>query len=178
MFEGRKAVALEMGEALEAELDTEALIYENEGVAVGRLYVEAYLPVQWHILIRFGMWEEIISKSLPDDVSLRATTYSTALYAKGVAYAAKGEISKAEEHLGLFLKSCTSSDLQGRVLHNNPVMSTDPSVIGILNVAEAVLRGEIEYRKAVLSQGGSLDAAFDHLREAVRLDTKYVEWSC
>jgi hypothetical protein len=60
-------------------------------------------------------------------------------YAKGISYAVLGNISKAEEKLALLLEDIPNVP-SDRVLHNNTCSS-------MLQVAVAMLRGEIDYRK-------------------------------
>jgi tetratricopeptide (TPR) repeat protein len=77
-------------------------------------------------------------------------------YAKGVAHAALGRIDDAEAERDLFLKAKARVPDTRRV-HNNIVPD-------LLAIGEAMLRGEIDYRKA------NYEAAFAHLRHSVELD--------
>ena len=42
------------------------------------------------------MWDEILAEPLPENATLYATTFATAHYARGIAYAAKGLVNEAE----------------------------------------------------------------------------------
>ena len=64
-----------------------------------------------------------------------------------MAYASKGMVPEAEAEQSLFKEALDNPALQGRVLHNN-LMYQDPSEGPcILLVNDAVLDGEIEYRR-------------------------------
>ena len=119
-------------------------------------YFESYMSMGPHILIRFGLWEEAKALNLPDDPDLYRTLTATIHYARAVAFAATGDVTKAESEEQLFLsaKACVP---ETRLLHNN-------RVVDLLEIAREMLRGEIEYRK------GNFDIAFAHLRRSVELD--------
>jgi tetratricopeptide (TPR) repeat protein len=109
-----------------------------------------------HVLIRFGRWGQIIDEPLPEDAELYANLTATLLYAKGIAHAARGEVVEAEGARSLFL-SARDRVPETRRMHN--VLCLDQ-----LAVAEAMLDGEIEYRKQ------NFDLAFTRLRDAVALE--------
>ncbi|WP_170383114.1 tetratricopeptide repeat protein [Ruegeria atlantica] len=119
-------------------------------------YFESYMSMGPHILIRFGRWEEAKSLELPKDPDLFRTLTATIHYARAIAHAATGDVTKAEaeEHLFLSAKACVP---ETRLLHNN-------RVVDLLEIAREMLRGEIEYRK------GNYDMAYAHLRRSVELD--------
>ncbi|PKX99375.1 TPR domain protein [Aspergillus novofumigatus IBT 16806] len=115
-----------------------------------------FLAVKVHVLIRFGRWEDILALELPQDQTLYCVTTSMTHYAKGVAYAALGQVDEADKERAIFQKSL---DLvpPSRALFNNTCRD-------ILAIADAMLDGEIEYRR------GNIDAAFKHLQRSIALD--------
>jgi tetratricopeptide (TPR) repeat protein len=119
-------------------------------------FFESYMAIWVHVLIRFGRWRQIIAEPLPDDAALYANLTATLHYAKGVAYAALGEVEAGEAEQALFLAARNRLP-EGRRMHN--VLCLEQ-----LAVAEAMLKGEIEYRK------GNFDLAFRCLRDAVALE--------
>ena len=119
-------------------------------------YFEGYMAVWVHVLIRFGRWQQLIDEPLPDDSALFANLTATLHYAKGVAHAALGNVSEAEKEKVLFFAARDKMPTS-RLLHNVTCHQQ-------LEVAEAMLDGEIEYRK------GNFDVAFNRLRDAVTIE--------
>ena len=118
--------------------------------------IEAYLPMKQHVLVRFGKWQEIIAQELPRDRELYCSTTAMMLYAQAVAHSALGHIAEAEAAKAAFLEAKRRVP-KSRYVHNNTVQD-------LLEVAEAMLNGEIEYRR------GNYEVAFAHLRRSVALD--------
>lgn len=119
-------------------------------------FVEGYLSMKQHVLVRFGKWEEIIAQELPKDPELYCSTTAMTLYAKGVAHSVLGQIEKAEQARADFRAACARVP-KSRRLHNN-------TMLDLLAIGEEMLTGELEYRR------GNFDLAFAHLRRAVELD--------
>jgi tetratricopeptide (TPR) repeat protein len=153
MFLGQLAPALEAADEMIANLPEELLRVESPPMAD---WLESFVPMKMHVLIRFGRWIDIIGTPLPKDRDLFCVTTAMMHYAKAVALAATGSIALAEEQAQLFeeTRSCVPPS---RYLFNNT--ATD-----ILSIAAEMMRGEIEYRK------GNFDQAFAHLRRSVELD--------
>ncbi|KAL2800107.1 hypothetical protein BJX66DRAFT_291355 [Aspergillus keveii] len=149
MFAGQKAVALETVDRMEATLPKELLLAMAD-------FVEVFFSVRPHVMVRFGMWEELKRLPVPGDSMLYCVTTAAIYYAKGVAYAATGNIAEAERH----------RDLYSEAVKNVPSTRLDfPNrCIDILGVGTAMLDGEIAYRK------GDYSSAFESLRLAVDLD--------
>ena len=82
MFLGRSQVALAIAADLEASLPEELLRIEQPPMAD---YLEAFVPMRVHVLIRFGLWEDILALPLPADPELYCTTTAMTHYAQGVA---------------------------------------------------------------------------------------------
>jgi tetratricopeptide (TPR) repeat protein len=118
-------------------------------------FLEGYMSLKPHVLIRFGKWQEIIETPLPEDQALYCVTTAMIHYAKGVAYAATGQIAAAEQQQSLF-DAAVRTVPESRYLQNN-------TCLDILAVAGTMLAGEIAYRK------GHYDAAFGHLRRSIAL---------
>lgn len=119
-------------------------------------YFESYLSFEPHVLVRFGKWREALALELPEDQELYCTLAAHVYYARGVAYAALGEVGKAEGEQVAFLEAKARVP-DTRLLHNN-------RVVDLLEIAAEMLEGEILYRK------GEYDAAFEALRRSVALD--------
>ena len=153
MFLGQYAPALAAAEKLIETTPEELLRMPSPPMAD---FIEAYIPMKQHVHIRFGKWREIIAEALPADTELYCVTIAMMHYAKGVAHAALNEVEAAEEEKALFL-AARAKVPESRFLHNN-------SCQDLLAIAEAMLNGEIDYRK------GDFEAAFAHLRRTVELD--------
>ncbi|MFY0610621.1 MAG: hypothetical protein JXQ99_03765 [Hyphomicrobiaceae bacterium] len=119
-------------------------------------FIEAYIAMKQHVLVRFGKWQDIIDQPLPDNQELYCSTTAMMLYAKSVAHSAIGQVDEAEKTRALFLDAKTRVP-ESRRVHNN-------TVVDILEIAEEMLNGELEYRR------GNFDVAFGHLRKSVELD--------
>ncbi|KAI1331557.1 TPR domain protein [Xylariaceae sp. FL0255] len=152
MFAAQSAVALETADHLEAALPEALLRIQSPPMAD---WLEGFLAMRVHVLIRFGRWENIIALPIPKDASLYCTTTAMIHYAEGVAYAAMGQIAEAQEQRASFATAFKAVP-ESRMLFNN-------KCIDILKVAEAMLDGELEYRR------GNYEAAFRRLKEAGRL---------
>ncbi|KAA0108727.1 tetratricopeptide repeat protein [Mycolicibacterium sp. P1-5] len=153
MFAGQSQIALQAADELAGQLTSDLLSIESPPMAD---WLEAFVPLRVHVLIRFGRWDELIAEALPDDTELYSSTTATIHYGRGVAHAAKGQLAQAAGEREAFAAAYARVP-ESRYLFNNT--SRD-----ILAVAAAMLDGEIAYRE------GDFDTAFEHLRRAVALD--------
>ncbi len=153
MFLGRSQVALDVAADLEASLPEELLRIEQPPMAD---YLEAFVPMRLHVLIRFGRWEDILALPLPGDPELYCTTTAMTHYAQGVALRGDRADGGGRGRRAAFLAAVARVP-DSRYLFNNTCQD-------ILAVAGAMLDGELEYRR------GQFDAAFEHLRRAIALD--------
>ncbi|MCW8278849.1 hypothetical protein IMF27_27800 [Pseudomonas sp. PCH199] len=153
MFLGQYQPALEAANQLIETIKQELLRVEQPPMAD---WLESFVSMKVHVQIRFGKWQDILATQLPDDQTLYCVTTAMLHYAKGVAFAATGQVAAAETEQHLFLEAWARVP-ETRYLFNN-------QCIDILAVAGAMLNGEIEYRK------GNHDCAFEHLRQAQSLD--------
>lgn len=153
MFLGQYTPAIEAAQELIDTTPEELLRVPSPPMAD---FIEGYLPMKQHVLVRFGKWQEIIEQALPEDRDLYCSTTAMMLYAKTVAQSALGNVAEAERERTAFLEAKAEVPDTRRV-HNN-------LVIDLLEIAEAMMNGELEYRR------GNYDLAFDHLRTSVELD--------
>ncbi len=153
MFEGRQAVAIKAAEELADQLTPELLAIESPPMAD---WLEAFVPLKVHVLVRFGRWDELIAQPLPNDTTLYCTTTATIHYGRGVAYAATGRLDQARAEREAFA-AVYDRIPDSRYLFNNT--SRD-----ILSVGAAMLDGEIAYRER------RFEEAFAALRHAIALD--------
>ncbi|MBT5265691.1 MAG: hypothetical protein HOL85_12720 [Rhodospirillaceae bacterium] len=153
MFLGQYTPAIEAAQELIDTTPEELLKVPSPPMAD---FIEGYLPMKQHVLVRFGKWDEIIAQDLPEDRDLYCSTTAMILYAKSVAHSAQGNVAAAEREREAFL-AAKANVKDSRRVHNNTVKN-------ILEIAEEMLNGELEYRR------GNFDIAFAHLRKSVELD--------
>lgn len=147
MFDGQSELAMTTARQLVKEVP-EAMLKEQVD------FLDAFMPMPLHVMIRFGKWEEILAE--PEPPEYLPMSRSIWHYARSVAYAATGRVKQAELEQLAFEKSAAAVPETSMLFQNT---SRD-----ILGVARAMIAGEIAYRK------GDFESAFTHLREAVSLD--------
>jgi tetratricopeptide (TPR) repeat protein len=152
MFLGQYTPAIAAAEELIATIPEAALRIQSPPMAD---FLEGYLTMKQHVLVRFGKWHEIIAQELPKDKELYCSNVAKIHYAKAVAHSALGNVAEAEAERALFM-AAKARVPESRRVHNN-------KIVNLLEVAQAMLDGELEYRK------GHFDAAFAHLRRSVEL---------
>ena len=149
MFAGRQALALAAARELVTEIP-DSLMAEWPD------FLDVFVGTPYHVMVRFGMWDEILAEPRPEGELFAARAIWR--YARGIALASLGRVEEALPEQEMFLQAKTKVP-ETRLLFNNPVYE-------ILEVATEVLAGEVEYRR------GNHDQAFEHLREAVALDRR------
>ncbi len=164
MFDGQFSKAMEYAERAEKQLGEEAVTYMFKGQPLGSMFLEGFSSILWHVLVRFGRWEDIISRPVKNSVLYPSAT-AISHYARGIAFAVMGKLDDADRERQKFYTSLQAKALQQCYLIKN-LMYNPANNNGILNVAEAVLNGEIEYHK------GNYEEAFKYLRLAVERDDK------
>jgi tetratricopeptide (TPR) repeat protein len=152
MFLGQYTPAMAAAEELIATVPEAVLRIQSPPMAD---FLEGYLTMKQHVLVRFGKWQEIIAQKLPEDRELYCSNVAMIHYAKAVAHSALGHVAEAETERASFV-AAKARIPDSRRIHNN-------FVVELLGVAEAMLNGELEYRK------GNFDTAFAQLRKSVEL---------
>jgi tetratricopeptide (TPR) repeat protein len=153
MFEGNSRDALAAADELVGQLSPELLAIESPPMAD---WLEAFVPLRIHVLVRFGRWDELVAQPLPVDLDLYCSTAATIHYGRGVAHAAKGQLPQARAEREAFTEAYARIP-DSRYLFNNTARD-------ILAIAGEMLDGEIDYRE------GRFDDAFVHLRRAIEID--------
>ncbi len=147
MFDGQSEKALAAARAINQQVP-EAMLREQVD------FLDAFMPTALHVMVRFGQWDDILNEPQPAEYlpMSRAIWH----YARTLAYAATNRVDDAEQERDKFDAAVELVPETSFLFQNT---SRD-----ILGVAEAMIDGEIAYRK------GEFDEAFDHLREAVDRD--------
>ncbi|KAF7864053.1 hypothetical protein EAF04_007018 [Stromatinia cepivora] len=150
MMAGQSRVALDSVERMEATMPEELLAIESPPMAS---WMEFFKTVRVHVLIRFGMWEELKRLPIPQNKELYCSTVAMTHYGKGIAWAATRNLKEADKERELFREAAKLVPSTRLIFPNK--------VIDVLSVATAMLDGEIEYRR------GNHKAAFESLRLAI-----------
>ena len=146
MFIGRKSQALAAAEALRELLPVETVAFLPD-------FFEAFWGIRLHVLIRFGMWQEILDEPMPEDAELFCFTTALQHYARAVAFANLGRIEDAEAERDCFYLARAAVP-ETRYMFNNPAES-------VLVIAQHMAEGELAYKS------GRIDEGLDELRAAV-----------
>lgn len=149
MFLGQPTVALNTADELIETIPEDFLRVMAD-------WFEAFIPMKQHVLIRFGLWADILAQDLPKDGDLYCVTTAMMHYARTVALANSGKLTEADAERAAFHAACKNVP-ESRMLFNNTCQD-------ILKIAEQMLLGELEYHQ------GNHDKAFEHLRKSVDLD--------
>ena len=153
MMAGRLVPALGAADEMCALITPELLVVQKPHMAVT---LEGYCSTRMHVLIRFGRWKDILAEPPPPDRDLYCVTTAMYHYARGLAHAALGRIDAAGNEREAFAAAVAHVP-EHRLCFNNQARR-------ILRIAEAMLNGELAYRK------GDVEIAFDHLRDAANRD--------
>ncbi len=153
MFLGDRATALDAADRLVQAIPESLIRIESPPMAD---LLEGFVAIRVHVMIRFGMWEELIAEPLPDDYELFSATTAVVHYGRGVAFSATGRVAEAERERELF-RAARARVPESRTLFNN-------TVADLLAIASEMLDGELLYRR------GDHDEAFAALRRSIELD--------
>jgi tetratricopeptide (TPR) repeat protein len=93
MFAGQSKIANETAELSERTITEDLLKVKSPPMAD---WLEAFLAIRVHVLIRFGKWDDIVALEIPQDKELYAMTTAMMHYAKAVAHAARASKCFAE----------------------------------------------------------------------------------
>lgn len=147
MFAGNEAEAIAAARELTRELPADVVRAMPE-------FLEFYVAVPLHVLVRFGRWDAILAEPRPPEWqhSHRAMWH----YARGVALAALGRVDEAVLERSAF-------DAAAEVVPAEWMAGNNPTRT-VLAIGAKFLEGEVEFRR------GNHDVAFAALRRAVALD--------
>ncbi len=147
MFDGQSELALTTARQLKTQVPEEMIKAQVD-------FLDAFMPTDLHVMVRFGRWEEILRQ--PEPAAYLPMSRAIRRYARTLAFASTNRIEEAEQEQRQFLAAVKEVPETSFLFQN--------ASLQILGVAEAMVAGEVEYRK------GEHKKAFEHLREAVRRD--------
>jgi len=123
----------------------------DEMVAAYPDFLEGFLGAPYCVLVRFGMWDEILAE--PPPPAGRPATAAFRLYARAIALSTKGETAGAAAEQQAF-RDAVAAVPETATLGNNSVRT-------VLGVADEMIAGELAYRR------GEYEESFAHLRKAI-----------
>jgi tetratricopeptide (TPR) repeat protein len=147
MFDGQKELSLTASDRMINAIPLELVLEYPD-------FMDGFIAVPIHVMVRFGMWEELITEPKPHNELLLTTAFWH--YGRTVAFAASGKVDEAEDEFNALLTAYQQVP-DSRLIGNNPGKT-------VLDIGVLMARGELEYRK------GNYDEAFSLLREAVNKD--------
>ena len=115
------------------------------------MLTEAFVAMPYEVLIRFGLWDEILAE--PDHPEFMVFTRAFRHAARGIAYAANGDVKSARVEQTAFLEASKLVPAEDAFGNN--------SCQALLAIATPMLDGEILIRE------GKLDEGLSQLRTAV-----------
>ena len=150
MVQGRPEAALEAARKIVDKVPPEIASDKN----VWALY-ETFLSQPMFVMVRFGMWDEMLAEPRPD-VESRFMT-GVWHYGRALAYIHTGRIAEARREL----RPLTAArQAMGEIEHYIGYGTAE----GLLTIAEEIVLGELAY-----AEGYTLEA-LAHLERAVRLE--------
>ena len=147
MFDGQKEKAMKAARGLVKSMPLETVRMFPD-------FLDGFLSVPYHVMVRFGMWNELLKEPEPPP-DLYATV-AFWRYGRTVALSALGRVREAEKELAT-LKAAYREVPESRYLGNNPVRT-------VLEIGLPMAEGEFEYRRK------NYGKAFRFLRTAVQRD--------
>jgi tetratricopeptide (TPR) repeat protein len=148
MFLAQKRVALAAATELQQLLPEPVVAFLPE-------LFEAFWGMKTHVMVRFGMWQEILDEPLPDNADLFSFTSALLRYGRVISLSNLGRHAAATEELEAFF-AAKEAVQENRFMFNNPASD-------VLNIAAEMAQGELHYKT------GKVDTGLDHLRQAAYL---------
>lgn len=145
MFDGQKELALSASNTMIEQIPLELVRAYPD-------FMDGFIAVPTHVLVRFGMWEELISQPKPPEDFYLTTAFWH--YGRTVAFAALGRVDEASSEYDA-LQIAYDQVPESRLIGNNPGKT-------VLDIGVLMAKGELEYRKE------NYNLAFDLLRQAVQ----------
>lgn len=154
MFDGQREIAVRAAREMIEQIPLETVRAFPD-------FLDGFMAVPTHVLVRFGLWEDILKEPAPPaDLQVTIAFWR---YGRTVAYAALGRVDEAAQELAAF-KAAAAAVPESRLIGNNPART-------VIDVGLPMAEGELEYRR------GNYDRAFELLRTSVARDValKYDE---
>lgn len=151
MYAGCKQAALTAAEKIDEKFLTPERLRASPMLAT---FFESYTVTRLMVLVRFGMWEELVSIPFRDDSALHLSHTIFLHFARGIALGVRSEVAAAKEEQRSFEEMRCKLKPGDRLHHN-------VNLLQMADIASAVLDGEIKYRES------NFDDAFASLKLGV-----------
>lgn len=148
MFLAQKKVALNASRELKQLLPVPTVAFLPD-------LFEAFWGMETHVMVRFGLWQELVDAPMPEDAELFSFTTALMRYGQVIALANLGRHQEAQQALNEFF-SAKDAVPETRFMFNNPAAS-------VLEIAAEMAQGELHYK------AGKTERGLNHLREAATL---------
>ncbi len=148
MFLARKNTALAAASQLQVLLPEAPVAYMPD-------FFEAFWGMKLHVMVRFGMWQDILDEPLPADAELFSFTTALLRYGRVVALANLGQHAAAADEFQQF-RAAQAAVQETRSMFNNTAAE-------VLCIAAEMAEGELKYKS------GEVEAGLTHLRQAAYL---------
>lgn len=147
MFDGQREIAMRSAREMIEQIPMEVVRTYPD-------FLDGFMAVPTHVMVRFGMWEELLAEPAPpEDLVVTVAFWH---YGRTVAFASLGRVDEATESLAA-LRAAYDAVPESRLIGNNTARV-------VLEVGLPMAEGELEYRR------GNYDRAFALLRESVKRD--------
>lgn len=145
MMSGQRQLALTHIRALVRDLPADFL-------SEFEIMAEAWLAMPLEVMVRFGLWDDVLAE--PRHPASQKFTYAFQHAARGIAFAAKGDVSSARQEQALYLEAAKAVPADQIAAGNNTCEA-------VLAIVTPMLEGEILIREQRLEEG------FAQLRAAI-----------
>jgi tetratricopeptide (TPR) repeat protein len=147
MFDGQKKLAMNAARNMVAEVPLELVRAFPD-------FLDSFIAVPIHVMVRFGMWKELLEEPAPpEDLQVCTATWH---YGRTIALSVLGRVDEAGREMNEFEKALDAIP-ESRLVGNNTAKL-------VMEIGRNMAQGELEYRR------GNYERAFELLREAVRRD--------
>ncbi len=151
MMSGRYEDAMKAARDLENEMPKESL------QAFAGL-IEGIMPSNFHTMIRFGKWEDILKEPAYEDY--RLVSNAVRLYARSIANSALGRTVEARVEMAAFVEAMKAVPEDWNIFNNK--------VSAVLPIALSMIEGELLWRE------GKKEEAIAKLREGIAAEDALV----
>lgn len=147
MFQGARETAMKAARDMIETVPLELVLAYPD-------FLDAFIGVPYHVMVRFGLWEEILNE--PEPAAELPLTRAFWRYARVVALTTTGRVEEAGQEFDAFREACDAVP-ESRLVGNNTAQA-------VLAIGLPMAEGELEYRR------GNHERAFELLRVAVERD--------